>query len=259
MYKSGNKKVLSLVLCAALAFGAGAPALTKQAQAETQQDQTTASGSAVTPQVPVNPADIKLNKTKGIFMAGKKVTLSISGTTSPVVWTSQDPTIATVSATGVVKGVKKGKTVIQASVDGVVRQCSVTIVAKMVKKDFSKFSGENFVSFCRRKGYYKGYAWIGQWKQKYKKKKSTYRKIKIDATKTKVEKAYGELTWKKCTSKDPFTKMKGLKKNKVKTYGDVKWGRYTIRFYLNKKNKVVAIILACNIGKIKKRSLRGYI
>lgn len=255
MYKTGNKRVLSLVLCAALTLGVYTPAMTKKVKAEGQNPVTT-SGSAVTP---VDPANIKLNKTKGIFMAGKKVPLTISGTTSPVTWTSQNPEIATVSTTGVVKGVKKGKTVIQASVDGVVRQCSVTIVAKMAKKDFSKFNGENFVSFCRRKGYTGGYAWTGQWKKKYKKKKSTYRKIKIDASKSKVEKAYGELTWKKCTSKDPFTKMKGLKKNKVKTYANVNWGRYTIRFYLNKKKKVVAIILACNIKKIKKKALRGYI
>ena len=42
-------------------------------------------------------------------------------------------------------------------------------------------------------------------------KKATARGIKIGASKTKVQKAYGELTWKKCTSKDPFSKMKGLK------------------------------------------------
>lgn len=263
MYRTGSKKVLSLVLCAALAFGICPMVSGRQVKAETQPElpSMTTSGSAVTPDplpTPVDPANIKINRTNGIFMAGKKVTLSISGTQSPVTWTSQNPLIATVSATGVVKGVKKGKTVIQASVDGVVRQCNVTIVNKMGKKDFGKFNGENFVSYCKRKGYSNGYAWSGQWKGGGK-KKSTYRKIKIDASKTKVQNAYGEISWKKCTSKDPFTKMKGLKKNKVKTYGDVTYGKYRIRFYLNKKNKVVAIILACNIGRIKKKALRGYL
>ncbi len=259
-----NRRVISLVL--ALAIGL-CPAVSQgQAKAETQGGlpSMTTSGSAATqdpsqvPVTPVDPAKIKLNRTKGTFMAGKKVTLSISGTLSPVTWTSRNPEIATVSETGVVKGVKKGKTAIQASVDGVIRQCNITIVDKMGKKDFGKFNGENFVSYCKRKGFSKGYAWSGQWKGGGK-KKSTYRKIKIGASKTKIQNAYGELSWKKCTSKDPFTKMKGLKKNKVKTYGDAVYGKYRIRFYLNKKNKVVAIILACNIGRIKKKALRGYI
>lgn len=260
MNRSGKNKVLSLLLCAALAVGVCPSGAVKQVQAEGQpgaQDPT-ASGTAVTPVVPVDPASIKLNRTSGIFMAGKKVNLVISGTTSPVTWTSLDPKIATVSETGVVKGVKKGKTVIQASVDGVIRQCNVTIVSKMVKKDFSKFNGENFISYCNRHGYNNGYAWLGQWKGGSR-KKSTYRKIKIGASRTKVQNAYGELTWVKCTSKDPFSRMKGLKKNKVKTYGDVKYGKYRIRFYMNKKKKVVAIILACNIGRIKKKHLRKYL
>ena len=70
--------------------------------------------------------------------------------------------------------------------------------------------------------------------------------------KTKVQKAYGELTWKKCTSKDPFSKMKGLKKNKVKTYGDAVYGKYRIRFYLNSKKKVVAIIFAATSQRLRK-------
>ena len=125
------------------------------------------------------------------------------------------------------------------------------------KKDFSKFNSENFVNFCQRYGYNHGYAWNGQWKGGSK-KKATARGIKIGASKTKVQKAYGELTWKKCTSKDPFSKMKGLKKNKVKTYGDAVYGKYRIRFYLNSKKKVVAIIFACNISKIKKKHLKKY-
>lgn len=250
MFRLGGKRVLGLVLCTALTLGVCSSTYMKQARAE-----EVSSGSAVI--VVVDPANIILNRTSGIFMAGKKVPLVISGTQNTVTWVSLDPTVATVDAEGVVVGVKAGKTVIEARVDGVARQCSVTIVPKMTKKDFGKFSGENFVSYCVRKGYNGGYAWLGQWKGGSK-KKSTYRKIKIGASKTKVQNAYGELTWNKCKSKDPFTKMKGLKKNKVKTYGDVKYGKYRIRFYLNKKNKVVAIILACNIGKIKKKALRAY-
>ena len=159
--------------------------------------------------------------------------------------------------TGKIKALKKGKTVITAAVDGITKTCEITVVAKMAKKDFSKFNSENFVNFCQRYGYSHGYAWNGQWKGGSR-KKATARGIKIGASKTKVQKAYGELTWKKCTSKDPFSKMKGLKKNKVKTYGDAVYGKYRIRFYLNSKKKVVAIIFACNISKIKKKHLKKY-
>lgn len=190
-------------------------------------------------------------------MVGKTLKPVITGTTSTVTWTSANEKIAKVDETGKIKALKKGKTVITAAVDGITKTCEITVVAKMAKKDFSKFNSENFVNFCQRYGYNHGYAWNGQWKGGSK-KKATARGIKIGASKTKVQKAYGELTWKKCTSKDPFSKMKGLKKNKVKTYGDAVYGKYRIRFYLNSKKKVVAIIFACNISKIKKKHLKKY-
>lgn len=275
MRKNMSKIVLGLAMCGAFFFGISAVG-NESVQAEdsvgipSSEQAANVSGAAVqttpTPTPPSTPtptpvdvSKIKLNKTKGVFMAGKKVTLSITGTNSTVTWKSVNPKIATVSTKGVMKGVKKGKTVIEASVDGITLKCNVTIVPKMTKKDFGKFNGENFVSWCQRKGYNHGYAWNGQWKGGSK-KKTTYRKIKIGASKTKVQNAYGELSIKKCTSKDPFTKMKGLKKNKVKTYADVVYAsKYRIRFYFNKNNKVVAIIYACNIGKIKKSALKKYI
>lgn len=206
----------------------------------------------------IDVSQIAINKQKIIVKAGKKSVLEISGTPSLVTWTSDNPKIAKVSEAGIVKGVKTGKTVVKASVDGITLSCNVTVVAKMTKKDFGKFSGENFVAYCQRMGYNGGYAWKGQWKGNSK-KRSTYRKIKIGATKAKVQRAYGDFTLEKCKAKDPFTKMKGLKKNKVKYYNDEVWGRYRIRFYYNNKKKVVAIILACNIGEIKKKDLKKYL
>lgn len=207
---------------------------------------------------PVDVTQIKISKSKAIIMVGKTVTPVITGTNSPITWTSADETIATVNETGMIKGKKKGKTTITASMDGVTRVCTVTVVAKMTKKDFSKFNSENFIHYCQRYRYDSGFAWNGQWKGGSKKKK-TARGITINSSKSKVQNAYGELTWKKCSSKDPFTKMKGLKKNKVKTYADATYGKYRIRFYLNSKKKVVAIIFACNISKIKKKHLKKYI
>lgn len=210
--------------------------------------------------IPVDVSQVKLNKTQTTIMAKKKTTLTLSGlptgTQVPVIWESRNPAVATVT-NGVVKGVKKGSTVVDAKIGTAVFSCNVTVVSKMVKKDFGKFNGENFVAYCQRKGYNYGYAWVGQWKGRAK-KKSTYRGIKIGASLSKVQKKYGEVTLKKCTKKDPFTKTKGLKKSKVKKYTDMKYGKYRIRFYFDKKNKVAAIIYSCNLGRIKKRMLKKY-
>lgn len=214
--------------------------------------ETPASGPAV------DVSKIALNKQKTIIKAGKKVSLVVSGTESEVTWISADTSVAKVSKKGKVTAVKKGKTVVTASVDGITKTCKVTVVPKMTKKDFSKFTGENFVSYCRRMGYDGGYAWKGQWKGDSK-KRTTYRGIRIGAKKSAVEKVYGDVALTECKAKDPFTKMKGLKKNKVKYYNDEVWGKYRIRFYYNKNKKVVAIILACNIGNIRQKDLKSYI
>lgn len=265
MYSRIGKTVLSVALSAAFVLEAAAAG---HYSAEAAETGTAASGSAITTETPtptppaqptatpVDTSKIKISKTKNTIMAGKKTTLVITGTTSPITWASQNPAVATVE-NGVVKGIKKGTTIITASMDGITLSCTITVVAKMSKKDFGKFNAENFINYCVRKGYNRGWSWVGQWKGGSK-KKSTYRKIKIGNALSTVQKKYGELNVKKCTSKDPFTKMKGLKKNKVKTYADVTYGKYRIRFYFNSKKKVVAIILACNISKIKKKALKKY-
>lgn len=244
------------------------PGATGEPSAEPSLEPTTEpTSSPVVTQAPtptpiqIDVTKVRMNKKKNTIMAKKKTTLSLIGLPSslvPVVWKSTNTKAATVSTRGVVKGVKKGTAVIEAYVGNAVFRCNIKVVSQMVKKDFSKFSGENFVSFCQRKGYNHGYAWLGQWKGGSK-KKSTYRKIKIGASTAKVKSKYGEFTLKKCSKKDPFTKIKGLKKNKVKKYTDMKYGKYRIRFYFNKKNKVVAIIYSCNLKRIKKRALKKYI
>lgn len=274
--KKSNMKFWSVVLCLSLVLGSMVSGTVKTSAEENQTETSTgtstaASGSAVTPTVeptatptveptavPVDVTKIAISRKKAIIMAGKTVKPVITGTTSPIIWKSANEKVATVDVEGKIKGKKKGKTVITASMNGISLTCTVTVVAKMTKKDFSKFNSENFVHYCQRHGYNNGYAWNGQWKGGSR-KKATARGIKIGAKKSKIHNAYGELTWKKCTSKDPFTKMKGLKKNKVKTYADVTYGKYRIRFYLNSKKKVVAIIFACNIKKIKKKHLKKYI
>ena len=232
------------------------PTVTPSASPSVEPSTEPSAEPTVTPE-PVDVTKIAISRKSAVLMVGKTLKPVITGTTSTVTWTSANEKIAKVDETGKIKALKKGKTVITAAVDGITKTCEITVVAKMAKKDFSKFNSENFVNFCQRYGYNHGYAWNGQWKGGSK-KKATARGIKMGASKTKVQKAYGELTWKKCTSKDPFSKMKGLKKNKVKTYGDAVYGKYRIRFYLNSKKKVVAIIFACNISKIKKKHLKKY-
>lgn len=273
--KKKTCKIISAVLTMSLLFSTmvidGKKTFAQDEKANPNSSASVTSGSAVEPTatptltpevtstpVPVDVTQIKISKIKAIIMVGKTVTPVITGTNSPITWTSANEEIATVDETGVVKGRKKGKTTITASMDGVTRVCNVTVVAKMSSKDFSKFNSENFIHYCQRYRYDSGFAWNGQWKGGSKKKK-TYRGVTIGTKKSKIHSAYGELTWKKCTSKDPFTKMKGLKKNKVKTYADVTYGKYRIRFYLNSKNKVVAIIFACNMNKIKKKHLKKYL
>lgn len=55
------------------------------------------------------------------------VKLTVSGTNSSVAWASKDPSIATVSSSGVVKAVAKGTTTVTATVDGVTLSCIVRV------------------------------------------------------------------------------------------------------------------------------------
>ena len=74
----------------------------------------------------VSSAKLSLNKTD--FTFGSKdadVQMKVKGTDSPVTWASANTSVATVSASGVVKWVGKGTTKITASVDGQVLECIV--------------------------------------------------------------------------------------------------------------------------------------
>lgn len=258
MNKKAGMVIMGVLFSAALIFGIRSTGADTAAAAESTESPVATESTDIASGPAIDVSKIVLAKKKTIVKVGKKSKLVISGTTSTVTWESANSKIAKVSSKGNVTGVKTGKTVITASVDGITLTCNVTVVAKMSKKDFSKFTGENFVAYCQRMGYNGGYAWKGQWKGDSK-KRSTYRGIKIGATKSAVEKVYGDIALAKCKASDPFTQMKGLKKNKVKYYNDEIWGKYRIRFYYNSKKKVVAIILACNIGNIKKKDLKSYI
>ena len=77
----------------------------------------------------VTVEEVSLNKATETVTVGETTSLSVSGTTQSITWESKDTSIATVDSNGVVKGVKAGKTIITATVDGTVLECEVTVSA----------------------------------------------------------------------------------------------------------------------------------
>ncbi len=58
------------------------------------------------------PVTIALNKTELTLAAGQSETLTVTDGPAGLVWTSEDPTVATVDSSGTVKALKAGKTVV---------------------------------------------------------------------------------------------------------------------------------------------------
>lgn len=79
--------------------------------------------------VPSSAATVKLNKSSISLTKGYSTTLSVSGTTSSVTWTTGNKNVATVSSRGKVVGKKVGSTYIYAKVNSSTLKCKVTVVA----------------------------------------------------------------------------------------------------------------------------------
>lgn len=76
----------------------------------------------------VNPAELKLNYTDFTLREGDPpVQMKVSGTDSPVVWTSSNPNVATIDENGVVRRVGRGNATITAEVDGQKLTCIVRV------------------------------------------------------------------------------------------------------------------------------------
>ena len=74
----------------------------------------------------VSSANLSLNKTDfTLYSDNPDVQMKVKGTDSPVVWASENPSVASISDTGVVKWVGKGTTSVTATVDGQVLTCIV--------------------------------------------------------------------------------------------------------------------------------------
>ena len=74
----------------------------------------------------VSDAKLSLNKTDFTLRSGNPdVQMKVEGTDSPVTWASENPSVATISESGVVRWAGKGTTNITATVDGQVLTCIV--------------------------------------------------------------------------------------------------------------------------------------
>lgn len=73
---------------------------------------------------------IRISKKKVSIEAGKTVRLKVTGTKKKVTWNSKNKSIATVSAKGLVKAKKAGKTKIIARISGNSYTCKVTVTPK---------------------------------------------------------------------------------------------------------------------------------
>lgn len=91
-------------------------------------------------------ASVKLNKTSLSLKTGSsaylRATVSPSGADKKVTWTSSDPSVATVSSTGKVTGIKAGTaTITAATVDGgYTAACQVTVTAKMISASINFYN-----------------------------------------------------------------------------------------------------------------------
>lgn len=75
----------------------------------------------------VEAAVVNLNQSKITLYVGRIYTLKVNGTKDKVKWTSKDKKIATVSDTGRVMGVRKGSTIVTATVGSKSYSCKVTV------------------------------------------------------------------------------------------------------------------------------------
>lgn len=99
-------------------------------------------------------AAVKINKTSVSVLRGKTYNLKITGTKKKTKWTSSNKKIATVSASGKIKGIKKGRCNIYAKVGKKKYTCKVTVKQpvtsiKLSKKSISLNKGKKYTLKAR--------------------------------------------------------------------------------------------------------------
>ncbi len=101
-------------------FHGKAPSSSKKTSKKKTTKKTTKKAAAKT-------FNFSLNKTKIVIKKGETKKLKVVGTKRKAKWSTKKKSIATVSSKGVVKGKKKGTTVIKAKISGKVRKCKVIV------------------------------------------------------------------------------------------------------------------------------------
>lgn len=122
-WSSSNEHIATVDGGAVTGVAGGTVTITAVSGEESAVCQVTVEGEAwVNP----NAANLRLNKTDfTLYAKDPDVQMKVSGTDSPVTWTSGNTAVVTVSETGVVKWVGKGNTTVTATVDGVTLECIV--------------------------------------------------------------------------------------------------------------------------------------
>lgn len=121
-YRSANTKIVKVSSDGTVtAVGAGKTTITI----------TASDGSASTVSVTVNTSQVSLNKTSALIKPGTTLQLKAtmdSGSPNTITFTSSNPAVATVDATGKVTAVAKGKSLIKAKTNnGKIAYCTVTV------------------------------------------------------------------------------------------------------------------------------------
>ena len=90
--------------------------------------------------IPSSAATVALSKTSISLTKGYQTTLSVSGASGSVTWSTGDKSIATVSSAGKVVGKGVGTTYIYAKTGGTTLKCKVTVVAAKITSSSSSVS-----------------------------------------------------------------------------------------------------------------------
>lgn len=85
-------------------------------------------------EIAASAAQNSLNKTKLTISKGERFTLTVKGSYQKVTWDVGDPSVATVTEKGVVRGVSAGTTTVTATVDGAAYPCEVAVEAPRLNK-----------------------------------------------------------------------------------------------------------------------------
>ena len=121
-----KKKIIPIILLSLVAvFSCSACGK----QATTEQSENTEQSQTVTPTVTLDQESVTLKVGQTTTLSASVRPISVSG--KPRLWSSSDGKVAKVDGTGFVTAVGEGTAVITVEVEGVTKQCVVTVVTEL--------------------------------------------------------------------------------------------------------------------------------